>query len=737
MKLVIVESPTKAKTLSQILPKSYNIKASMGHVRDLPKSGLGVDVEHDFQPEYVVPDKAKKNLDELKKLSKEADAVILATDPDREGEAISWHLYEALKPKKKSDLTFGRVVFHELTKSAIEEAFAKVGEIDMHMVDAQQARRILDRLVGYKLSPLLWKKVRYGLSAGRVQSVAVRLVVDRERERLAFKADEYWSMTGDFSDILGVAGKKFSAELVEKAEKKIEINTEADAKKIENDLKNETFVIESIKKSERKKNPYPPFKTSTLQQSMANVFGFTAKRSMDAAQKLFEKGFITYHRTDSLNLSPQFIELTRNFIASEFGKAYLPAEPILYKTKSANAQEAHEAIRPTELTRNPSGVDLPTDEQKVYSMIWRRAVECQMSPAIYDQTTLSIVSAKAYVFRTTGSIVKFDGWLAVDKFLNLTEEEEEMANVIPDFEAQDAVKLLNLLSEQHFTQPPARYSDATLIKKMEELGVGRPSTYAPTLQTIQSRGYVTKEGRYFTPTDVALVVNDLLVTHFPQIVDFGFTAEMEEGLDLIAEGKKEWVPMISDFYKPFEKTVALKDKELSKAVVTNLGESDEKCPECGKPLIFKLGKYGKFLSCSAYPDCAYAKPIENPEMPGITSEEETKDYGLCDKCGTGKMIVKQGRFGKFLACANYPKCKNIKSILNKIDMKCPKCADGEVVIKFAKKRKFWGCSKYPECDWSSWKMPEKPGEDAVQPLVTKKRNKSRSAVIETIAPEGV
>jgi DNA topoisomerase-1 len=738
MKLVIVESPTKAKTLSQILPKEYEIKASMGHIRDLPKSGLGVDVDHDFEPEYVIPDKAQKTINELKRLSKDASEVILATDPDREGEAISWHLYEILKSKtKKNALPFARVVFHEITKHAIQEAFDHLGEINMPLVDAQQARRILDRLVGYKLSPLLWKKVRYGLSAGRVQSVAVRLIVERERERQAFKPEEYWSMQGEFSDTL--EKKKFLADLVEKNDKKLEVKNENQAKKIEDELRSDSFFIESVKKTERKKNPYPPFKTSTLQQSMANVFGFSAKRTMDAAQKLFEKGFISYHRTDSFNLSPQFISSARSFIEAEFGKKYVPAEPNFYKTKSANAQEAHEAIRPTELSRKPTELKVTPDELKVYSMVWRRALECQMETAVYDQTTVTIQSEKAYKFRATGSIIKFDGWLAVDKYLSISEEEDETSNILPEFNETDKVKLTQILSEQHFTQPPARYSDATLIKKMEELGVGRPSTYAPTIQTIQARGYVERDGRYFVPKDVAYVVIDLLVKHFPETVDYGFTAEMEEELDEIAEGKREWVPVIREFYKPFEKTIKQKDKELSKSEVTNLGDSDEVCPKCGKKLIYKLGKYGKFLSCSGYPDCDFAKPIENPDLAGVKTEEDQKDYGECDKCHEGKMIVKIGRFGKFLACNNYPKCKNTKPLLNKIDMKCPKCKEGDVVIKFAKKRKFFGCSRYPDCDWSSWKVPAKDGQNSEDGGETfadekpKKKNKTRTVAVTTIA----
>lgn len=702
MKLVIVESPTKAKTLSKLLPDSYSIKASMGHIRDLPKSGLGVEVEKDFTPAYEVPVKAKKVLTELKKSAKDAEEIVLATDPDREGEAIAWHLEELLKDKK-AKRNFSRVVFHELTKEAIEEAFKNPGTLDMDLVDAQQARRVLDRLVGYKLSPLLWKKVMYGLSAGRVQSVAVRLVVERERERQAFKPEEYWSIAGEFQN---GNRKKFWAELSEVNGKKPKIENEKQAKKIKTEAEKGNYSVVSLKKSERKKNPYPPLKTSTLQQSMANIYGFNAKKTMKAAQSLFEKGYITYHRTDSLSLSPQFINEARSLIKNRFGEASLPDSPNLYKTKSANAQEAHEAIRPTSASKIPSkSIGLAGDEFKTYSLIWLRSIECQMKPAIYEQTTLSIGSDNAYIFKATGSSVVFDGWLAASKMIGIQEDEEETSSNLPDLSEGTKMKLHDLKSEQHFTQPPARYNDASLIKKMEEMGIGRPSTYAPTLSTIQDRKYVLRDGRYFYPNDVAYVVVDLLVNHFPEIVDYNFTALMEEGLDKVAEGEQEWVPMIKEFYLPFEKKVGEKDKELNKRDVTNLGETGDMCPECGKPLVYKLGKYGKFLSCSAYPDCNYAKPLE-VEGGGAGGEgEEPQDYGKCDKCEDGVFVMKQGRFGKFLACSNYPKCKNTKTFVDKIGMKCPKCGEGDVIRKKAKWREFYGCSRYPDCDWSSWKNP--------------------------------
>jgi len=696
MDLVVVESPTKAKTLTAILPKEYKIEASMGHIRDLPKSGLGVDVENKFEPEYVIPQKSKKVITALKKDAEKAKQVILATDPDREGEAIAWHLKELLSKKAKK---FGRAVFHELTKDSIEEAFENIGEINMSLVDAQQARRILDRLVGYKLSPLLWKKVRYGLSAGRVQSVAMRLIVEREREREVFKPEEYWSIDVLFKDKDGK--REFEASFFGKNGKKIDLKNEKKVKEVTGDFEKDDFSIKEITKRERKKKPYAPFKTSTLQQTMANIFSFSAQRTMRAAQKLFEKGYITYHRTDSLSLSKKFVTQVRKFAKEEIGEKYLPPKPVYYKTKSKSAQEAHEAVRPTQLSKIPNkNLKLGKDEFKLYSIVWQRALECQLKSAVYDETRMAINSDKGYEFKASGSIVKFDGWMAVSKKYKLLKSNGNGNKEIPKYKAKEKVLLQNIKPDQHFTQPPARYSDATLIKELEELGIGRPSTYAPTISTIQSRGYIEKEGRYFKPKDVAYVVNDLLVEHFPEIVDYNFTAIMEEGLDEIAAGNQDWVVLLDEFYKPFEQKLEKKDKELSKHEITNLGKSDEKCPECGRSLVYKLGKYGKFLSCSGYPECKYAKPIAE----GPNSEKE--NYGECPNCEDGVFVLKQGRYGKFLACSNYPKCKTTKPYLEKIGVKCPKCGEGDVVVKKAKGRTFYGCSRYPDCDFSSWKKPK-------------------------------
>ncbi len=768
MNLVIVESPTKAKTLSTILGKDFVVKASMGHVRDLPKSGLGVDVEHNFAPEYIVPDKAKKTIAELKKYSKDADKVVLATDPDREGEAIAWHLKELLKLKEED---YGRAVFHEITKSAVQESFEHQGKIDDNLVDAQQARRVLDRLVGYKLSPLLWKKVRFGLSAGRVQSVAVRIIVERERERQAFKPVEYWSIEGKFnvdseseprhsrvgsrtsSPEPSIGGdsfpaRTFSASLIEKDGKKLEISSQKQVDQIVGELNSGKYKVAKITKTQKQKRPYPPLKTSTLQQSASNMFGFPAYKTMKAAQALFEKGLITYHRTDSLNLSQHFINDVRTYVGKKFSQAHLPDSPNYYKNSAKNAQEAHEAIRATKVDLVPGGDELLTfslEEQKVYYLIWRRSIESQMAPAVYDATTVDVISDNNYGFRANGSVIKFAGWLALAGLTNKQKTEdtsesngngdtEETQNQLPEMHEEEPVKLEKLDPLQHFTQPPARYTDASLIKTLEELGVGRPSTYAPTIQTIITRGYVEKEARYFKPLEVAFVVIDLLKTHFSNIVDYDFTALMEGELDEVADGKLKWQPVIKEFYVPFEQVVKQKDKELRKQDVTFLGDSDELCPKCGKKLMFKLGKYGKFLSCSDYPTCDFAKPVEetittlfDENGKDVTPPVEKADYGKCEVCGVGEYVLKQGRFGKFLACNKYPTCKSTKPFLIKIGVKCPECKEGDLVTRKGKGRTFYGCSRYPDCKYSTWKKPLNDEQAAIEMARPKRKRATKTA----------
>jgi DNA topoisomerase-1 len=708
--LVIVESPTKAKTLSKFLGNQYVVKASMGHIRDLPSNKISIDVENNFAPTYIIPEKAQKNVKELLKESKDAETIYLATDPDREGEAIAWHLRYILEneaPKsKKKDLSpsFKRAVFHEITKTAVEEAFQHTSDLNLSLVDAQQGRRVLDRLVGYKLSPLLWKKVRYGLSAGRVQSVAVRLIVDRERERTQFKPQEYWSVNCEFEN---TQGQSFKAVLTSYKNHKLSISNSTECETICKELLNSDYNIADVKRGERKRNPYPPFKTSTMQQSAANLFGYSARQTMSAAQKLFEKGLITYHRTDSFNLSSAFVQDVRVFVSARLGSGYVSEQVNVYKNKSKNAQEAHEAIRPTDLNvlpNSPKITKLGDYEKNIYKMIFLRSLECQMAPAVYDTMSVDVISSTQYLLKANGSKLRFSGWLEAGRLVGFDKREDEESQVA--FEAQvetgDKVLLKDLKSEQHFTQPPARYSDASLIKALEELEIGRPSTYAPTISTIISRGYVKKEAKYFVPEDVSYVVTDLLVEHFPDIVDYSFTADVENQLDKIASGEIQWQKVIQDFYTPFEKNLQNKEEVLKKADFTKLGESDEKCPECGKTLFIKLGKYGKFLSCSGFPDCKYAKPIIETSNGEVAV---TEDFGKCEVCKTGDMLLRQGKFGKFLACSNYPKCKTTKPYLEKIGVTCPKCKEGDVIIKKAKGRIFYGCSKYPDCDFASWKLP--------------------------------
>jgi len=698
--LVIVESPTKARTITKFLGKDFQVESSFGHIRDLPVKTLGVDTKNNFEPEYEIPVKAKKTVDKLKKIAAKADQIILATDEDREGEAIAWHLSAALNlDEKKAE----RIVFHEITKNAIEEALKNPRHLDLKLVDAQQARRILDRLVGYKLSPLLWKKVARGLSAGRVQSVAVRIIVDREREIQNFKSEEYWSIEAE----LEKNKQNFIAQLIKAGNKKLTklaIKNETEAQTIFADLQKAKYQVISIDKKETLRQPPTPFTTSTLQQEAGKKLGYSAKQTMMLAQQLYEGvelgsegsvGLITYMRTDSLNLSGFSLDNVRDYIQNKIGPNYIPDKPRFFKTKSKGAQEAHEAIRPTDVFRTPDEIAnyLNPKQLKLYKLIWQRTLACQMQPAIFDSTTIDI-KANDFTFRATGSIIKFDGFLKVYK--TLIKE-----NILPDLKENDELNLIELKKLQHFTQPPARYSEATLIKAMEEYGIGRPSTYAPTLATIQDRNYVKKnEEKKLQPTDIGIVVNDLLVEHFPQIVDLNFTAKMEEELDEIAEGKRKWQPVIKEFYLPFEKLLKTKEKEISKKDLVE-EKTDLKCEKCGSPMVIKTGRYGKFLACSNYPECKNVQPIM------VTKEEkeaeETKEK--CPKCES-PLIVKTGRFGKFLACSNYPTCKFTKNIQSSTGVACPKCQKGEIVAKRSKRGKtFYACNRYPDCDYALWSKP--------------------------------
>ena len=720
MNLIIVESPTKAKTITKFLGRDYKIESCFGHIRDLPKSEMGIDIENNFVPQYIIPTKARKTVNTLKKLTERADKIILASDEDREGEAIAWHLAEALKINEKK---LNRIVFHEITKNAILQALNNPRNIDMKLVDAQQARRILDRLVGYELSPFLWKKVARGLSAGRVQSVAVRLIVEREREIENFKVDEYWSIVallqtaahpeGEIRESHLQDGLQIAAKLNKinnKTIDKLEIKNQKHADKILNELKNAKYIIGNVEQKQTKKNPPKPFTTSTLQQTANRWLGFSAKQTMMLAQRLYESGLITYMRTDSLNLSGKFLQDAQQYLAKNLGEKYTLKHPRKFKTKSKGAQEAHEAIRPTEVMQNPESKksSLDNNQYKLYNLIWQRALACQMPEALIDATVIDIDAKNTkYQFRATGQILKFDGYLKI-----YPEKSKELE--LPEVEKNEQLDLIKLEPEQHFTKPPARYSDAGLVKELEKHGIGRPSTYAPTISTIEARNYVNRdENKKLAPTDIAFVVIDLLIAHFPRIVDYQFTAQMENDLDNIAKGKTEWQPIIRDFYNPFHANLTNKYNEINKQDIMPEEKSNEVCDKCGAPMIIKTGRYGKFLACSGFPDCKNIKGLNSdknnsPEKNKEIKKLEEKYNGeKCDKCGAD-MAIKNGKFGPFLACTAYPNCKNIKNIQensNSTGVKCPACGKGEIVQKRSKRGIFYACNQYPDCKNAYWGKP--------------------------------
>lgn len=662
--LIIVESPTKAKTISQFLKDGYQVESSYGHVRDLPKSKLGIDLEHNFQPQYIIPRKAQKNVTKLKKLAAKAPKVILATDEDREGEAISWHLAQALNLPD-----YERITFHEITPEAINRALTEPRKIDLHLVDAQQARRVLDRLVGYELSPFLWKKISRGLSAGRVQSVALRLIADREEERKKFQKEEYWTIDA----LLEKTSKKgqFLANLFKINDEtldKFNIKNEVEAKKTSDDLIKCQATVKSIGEKIVKKSPLPPFTTSTLQQEAWKKLYSSAKQTMRFAQMLYEGvdfgqgqiGLITYMRTDSVNLSEQSLNQAKNLIQENYGQEYALASPRRFKTKSKLAQEAHEAIRPTHPEIHPSEIKDKVENKmyKLYDLIWKRFIASQMAEAAIKKATVEVEavnSQNSYLLKTTGNLIQFDGFLKVYP-LNLKELE------IPELIKGEKLNILEIKPEQHFTEPPARYNEASLIKILEEYGIGRPSTYAPIISLLQFRRYIEKdESRRFYPTELGALINEVLVKHFPEIVDIGFTAKIEEDLDEIASGQKEWVPIVKAFHDPFKKNLDEKYQEVSKKEIAE-EKTDEVCEKCGKPMIIKMGRFGRFLACSGFPECKNTKSLNN--------NHKNPNY---------------------------------------INMKCPKCQEGEVVRRRSKKgRFFYGCSRWPNCDFVSWK---KPGND--------------------------
>lgn len=676
MYLVIVESPAKARTLKKFLGKKYKVEASMGHVIDLPKSQFGIDVEKEYQPKYITIRGKGDVLKKLKSEGKKADKIFFAADPDREGEAISWHLMKALGIEESEPC---RVEFHEITKNAVKEAFKKPRTIDKNRVDAQQARRVLDRLVGYNISPLLWEKInKKGLSAGRVQSVAIRLICDREKEINSFVPEEYWSLTAELTP--GRKKDLFQARFRGKEKAKIKLPDEKTVKEIMEGLKEANYTVKNIKKRERKRNPAPPFITSTLQQDAAKRLGFTVRKTMSLAQQLYEGinlkkegtvGLITYIRTDSTQVSPTAREEAKEYILNKYGKDYYPPKPRIYKSRKS-AQEAHEAIRPTSVFRDPQEIknQLSRDQYRLYKLIWDRFVASQMSSAIFDRVTVDI-KAGDYIFRATGSTIKFPGFLLL---YNYPQEEKEEDTKLPELKEGHELKLLNLHPQQHFTQPPPRFTEASLVKSLEEMGIGRPSTYAPTIETIQARGYVIKEDKNLVPTELGQIVSDLLKEFFPEIVDVEFTASMEEKLDLVEEGKTEWVEVIDNFYRPFQKTLHYAEKEMEEVEIQDQ-ESDEICEKCGRTMVYK-----------------------------------------------------HGRFGKFLACPGFPECRNTKALLKETGVKCPLCQGDIVEKKTRKGRKFFGCSNYPQCEFVSWYRPVNEKCTQCDSILVEKKGRQRGVL---------
>jgi DNA topoisomerase-1 len=786
--LVIVESPAKARTINRYLGPDYTVKASMGHVMDLPKRDLGVDLKKDFKPTYIVIPGRRRIIQELKAAAEKADAVYLAADPDREGEAICAHLRELLNGKRRR---FHRVLFNEITRDAVREAFTHPAEIDERLVHAQQARRILDRLVGYQVSPLLWDKVKRGLSAGRVQTVALRLIVEREREIQAFQKREYWTIDAHLE---GKLPPPFDARLLKYQGKELEIPDQTSAEQHVATVRASRFVVESVTTREKRKHPVPPFTTSKLQQEAVRKLHFTAKKTMTLAQRLYEGvevgeegsvGLITYMRTDSVRVAEGALAAARDFIQRNFGAAYLPPEPIHYRSKKG-AQDAHEAIRPTAVERTPESVRafLGPDEFKLYKLIWQRFVASQMNPAVFDQTTIDI-AAGDYLFRATGSVEKFNGFRAVyeegkDEKKEM-EEEEELQHRLPPVEEGETLKLRRLHPEQHFTEPPPRYNEATLVKALEEKGIGRPSTYATILSVIQNRAYVHKQHARFYPTDLGMLVSDLLVKNFSDIFDVAYTARMEEELDEVEEGKLSWIEALDEFYKKFKKDLRLAEQEMHDVKGEGI-PTEVKCEKCGRPMNIRLGRHGQFLACTGYPECDGTSDLTpelaaqygtaGPPAPDVAQEN-------CEKCGK-PMAVRRGRFGYFLACTGYPECRNTKKIVMKegaatavadvpLEEKCPKCGSnltlkhgrygqftacsnypkcryvkretlgiacpekgcsGELVVRRTKRGKtFYGCSRYPQCKFTAWDKPmAEPCPQCGSPLLLEKHKKDSTAV---------
>jgi len=745
-KLVIVESPAKCKTIQKYLGKDTVVLASYGHVRDLlPKEGA-VDTANDFAMKYQVIDRNSKHVDAIAKAMKKADVLYLATDPDREGEAISWHLYELLKKRGtlKNKKTH-RVVFHEITKQAVNEAVANPRELSMDMVNAQQARRALDYLVGFTLSPLLWKKVRRGLSAGRVQSPALRMIVERELEIEAFEPKEYWTIVADAA----LKKANFDAKLTHLQGKKLSqftINNEtgsAEAVAILTKAADGKLLVTNVSKKQRKRNPAAPFTTSTLQQEASRKLGFGAQRTMSVAQQLYEGvdtgegavGLITYMRTDSVSLANEAVEELRGFIAEKYGAVAVPKAPQVYKTKSKNAQEAHEAVRPTSISRTPESLKsyLPADQHKLYTLIWQRTLASQMVHATMNTVAVDLGCGAGNTLRANGSTIVNSGFMSVYLEGQDDSKSDKDERLLPVMEVGDVVDLKAVRPEQHFTEPPPRYSEASLVRSLEEHDIGRPSTYANIISTLLQREYVELEKKRFHPTDVGRVVGKFLVEHFTQYVDYGFTASLEGDLDAVSRGEKEWVPLLRNFWGPFKEQVETKDKEVQRSDVTQ-ELLDEDCPKCGKKLSSRLGRSGRFIGCTAYPECDYTRNIDGEET--TASEPEVVADRKCPKCESD-LWVRIGKYGKFIGCSSYPKCKHIESLEQPTNtgVDCPQCKKGEILVRKSRRGKiFYSCSGYPECDYALWNEPVKePCPDCEWPILTTKTTKSRGA--EKVCPQ--
>lgn len=729
--LLIVESPAKARTIKKYLGKDFEVLASVGHVKDLPKSKIGVDVANDFQPEYVAIKGKGAVIKEIKKAAKAAEKVFLAPDPDREGEAIAWHIAEEIKEKDK----VCRVLFNEITKRGIEEAIKHPLELNQDKFEAQQARRILDRLVGYQISPILWDKVRRGLSAGRVQSVAVRVICEREKEIKAFVTQEYWSVTASLE---GKTPPPFEAKLAKVKGEKPSLGNEDETNAVLKSIEGKDFSVTKVEKKARKKNPTPPFITSTLQQEAARKLGFSAKKTMMLAQRLYEGidfgdegpvGLITYMRTDSTHIADEAIKELREYIVKKYGDDYLPKAAKKYKV-SKSAQEAHEAIRPTSMTHTPEKAKslLERDQYRLYDLIWKRFISSQMNPAVMDQTAVDIAAGDS-VFRATGSILRFPGFTSVYTEGKDSEDDSDKEGLLPDLKEGEVLKLKGITPKQHFTEPPPRFSEATLVKELENKGIGRPSTYAAIISNIQDREYVSLDNKRFHPTELGMLVTELLLENFSEIMNIEFTAKMEDTLDDIEAGKTNWIKSMKQFYSSFEQALTnakasmrnVKRQEIPTEIV---------CEKCSSNMVIKWGRNGEFLACPNYPDCKNTTNFKRGEdgKIEIVVEEVEASEEKCPLC-TKQMVVRRGRYGKFLACPDYPECKGTKAITTGI--KCPKCNKGEISERRTKRAKiFFGCTEYPKCDFASWDrpVPEKcPDCDA--PFLVEKTTKREGTVI--------